>query len=131
MPQAIPRITVDFAAGNTIEDQIEAMLGLAYKIDCFVQARLNDVLVVAPPMYDYNGSRRRRRKAILGKYEIDLAKQLAEVRKEWTSEKSLDHSYTTHPTYTGPGCAVCGREEAEHQQPEGDAIKYLEPGAGS
>lgn len=25
-----------------------------------------------------------------------------------------EHSYVEHPTYAGPGCAICGRHFAEH-----------------
>lgn len=28
----------------------------------------------------------------------------------------FNHRYTTHATYTGPGCAICGRPPADHQQ---------------
>jgi hypothetical protein len=28
---------------------------------------------------------------------------------------SADHLYTEHHTYTGKGCAHCGKTEAEHQ----------------
>lgn len=118
MEQATPRITADFTGGNTVEEQIQAMLELAYKINCFVQARLNDVLVVASPMYDYNGTRRRRRATLLAKYESDLEKHLAEVRAEPVEVTPVlakpDHPFVTHPTYTGPGCAMCGRDEAVH-----------------
>ena len=27
-----------------------------------------------------------------------------------------DHRYVTHPTYTGPGCAICGRPERDHDE---------------
>lgn len=78
---AIPRVTVDFAVGNTIEEQIQAMLELAYRIDCIVKARLNDVLVEAYPLYDYGGAQRRRRNALLAKYETDLRLQQKENQK--------------------------------------------------
>lgn len=25
-----------------------------------------------------------------------------------------DHKYVEHPTYTGPGCAMCGKSMVEH-----------------
>jgi len=28
-----------------------------------------------------------------------------------------EHKYVTHKTYTGPGCAMCGKSEVEHGQP--------------
>ncbi len=28
--------------------------------------------------------------------------------------KPENHQYTTHPTYTGVGCAHCGKSEQEH-----------------
>ena len=28
-----------------------------------------------------------------------------------------EHKYVTHKTYTGPGCAMCGKSEVEHVQP--------------
>ena len=86
MPEAVPRITVDFAAGNTVEDQIQAMLDSAYKLGCIIQARLNDVLVVAHPLYDHEGIRQRRKKTLLAKYEEDLnlqqQEEFAEVRNK-------------------------------------------------
>jgi len=86
MPEAVPRITVDFAAGNTIEDQIQAMLNLAYKLGCIIQARLNGVLVVAFPLYDHKGLRIRRKRTLLAKYEEDLnlqqQEEFAEVRNK-------------------------------------------------
>jgi len=30
------------------------------------------------------------------------------------TERRTDHKYVTHCTYTGPGCAICGRQEGEH-----------------
>lgn len=90
---AIPTITVEFSVGNTISEQIGAMLELAYRINCFVKAEFNGVMILAPPMYDYNGSRRWRGDSLVAKYESDLAKSF--------------------------------------EKPEGDAIVYLEPGAGS
>lgn len=27
----------------------------------------------------------------------------------------LNHRYTTHVTYAGPGCAICGKPLADHQ----------------
>lgn len=28
--------------------------------------------------------------------------------------KITEHKYTTHKTYTGPGCALCGRDQSAH-----------------
>lgn len=80
MPQAAPRITVEFSVGNTIDDQIEAMLVLAHKINCTVQARLNDVVVVAYPLRVHEDARDhlRKKKALLAKYETDLRLQQKE-----------------------------------------------------
>lgn len=36
-------------------------------------------------------------------------------RREPIAEKRTDHPFTKHHTYTGPGCAICGRPEEEHE----------------
>ncbi len=33
------------------------------------------------------------------------------------------HKYVTHHTYTGPGCAMCGRPESEHVAATGLAVR--------
>lgn len=34
------------------------------------------------------------------------------------------HPYTTHPTYTGQGCAMCGKNEYSHQHQPGMICKW-------
>lgn len=36
------------------------------------------------------------------------------------------HQYTTHSTYTGPGCAHCGKSERDHVRYNDEPIRYNE-----
>lgn len=38
-------------------------------------------------------------------------------------KRQLDHKFTQHRTYTGPGCALCGQSARMHE-PESDAEKF-------
>ncbi len=47
-------------------------------------------------------------------YEIHLEDDSISV----TDTASVKHFYITHPTYTGPGCAICGGAEYLHPSKE-------------
>ena len=50
--------------------------------------------------------------AIKGRKEGRMPK--APRQFQFLNEFRYDHKYTTHPTYTGLGCAICGRGEYWH-----------------
>ena len=54
------------------------------------------------------------------KESIEYALRVAQEKLDYpgavNSEPRTDHAYVTHHTYTGKGCATCGRPEEEHAE---------------